>query len=323
MRPAALLSGGIATALAIGALAVAPLPPEGETAVSATRDGDTVTFEGAANLPDPGVAEIPDFFLTPFADAAVADAVGIDLQTATIEELEDGSGLRFTWKLGSDLPPQGVPEGVRYNWTFDAGGETYQLQVKRTNVVSSTTAESPTDHALELAEGDWWYQLRGACVDPGGYPVPESPVSGCYHLGFFDGSVDPAAGIVSMDLPYEATDQIGRVVAGTFRRGAPITAQNSAGSSIAASMQALISNSTVSQYLNGWGTYYPGTVVSVALGDADGPSAAYQLLETPGDGTFAGELSGAGTHVWVRACRGYGVEGLTPDPCTATGHVIG
>lgn len=321
MRPRSMITGGLAAALALSALAF-HLTPEGQTATSATRTGDTVTFDGYANLAHPGPSEIGgSFLLTEFADAAVADAVGIDLQTAGIEELEDGSGLRFSWQLGSDLPPEGVPEGVRYTWTFDSGGETYQLQAKRTNVLSSTTAESPSDHALELAEGDWWYQLRGACVDGGGYPVPESPVSGCYHLGFFEGDVDPAAGTISMELPYEATDQIGRLVAGTFKRGTPITAQTSAGSSIAASMQAAISNSTISQFLNGWGTYHPGTTVAVALGDAEGPTGGYQLLDTAGDGFFGGSLTGAGTHLWVRACSGYELLGLS-NPCSATGHAI-
>lgn len=321
MRARPLLAAAAVAALSLSVVAFHPVPADG-TAANASRDGDVVTFAGHAVLPDAGVQEVPAFGLTPFADGQAADAVGIDLVGATIEELEDASGLRFTWQLGSDLPPQGVPEGVRYTWTFDAGGETLQLQAKRTNVVSSTTAESPADHALEAAEGDWWFQLRGACVDGGGYPVPESPVSGCYHLGFFDGAVDAATGTVSMDLPYGATDQIGRLVAGTFQRGTPITAQNSAGSSIAASLQAAISNATVSQFINSWGTYHPGTTVAVALGTADAPSTGWSLLDSSGDGTFAGSLSGAGTHLWVRACTGIELQGLT-DPCEVTSHLVG
>lgn len=320
MRVRPLLAAGATASLAAAALGFHAVP-EGGTLADAARDGDVVTFAGHADLPGAGAQEVPAFALTPFADGQAADAVGIDLVGATLEELEDASGLRFTWRLGSDLPPQGVPEGVRYTWTFDAGGETLQLQAKRTNVVSSTTAESPADHALEAAEGDWWFQLRGACVDGGGYPVPESPVSGCYHLGFFDGSVDTAAGTVSMDLPYEATDHIGRLVAGTFQRGTPITAQTSAGSSIAASLQAAISNATVSQFINSWGTYHPGTTVAVALGSAERATTGYMLLDTAGDGTFAGSLTGAGTHLWVRACTGIELQGLT-DPCAVSSHLV-
>lgn len=324
MRTRSVLAGGLAAVLSLSAVAFGVTTPEGATAASAARDGDTVTFEGHANTPDPGQSRIPgEYFLTEFANADVADATGIDLQNAFIEELEEGSGLRFTWQLGSDLPPQGTPEAVRYMWTFDAGGETYQLQAKRTNVASSTTAESPSDHAMEAAEGDWWYQLRGACVDPGGYPVEQSPVSGCYHLGFFNGSVDVTTGTITMDLLYQAGDQIGRVVASTFRRGTPITAQTSAGSSIAASLQAVASTADVTQAINGWGTYYPGTVVSVALGDANGPTSSYTLLDTPGDGSFAGSLSGAGTQLWVKACSGYAVQGLDPEPCIVGSHPIG
>ena len=93
--------------------------------------------------------------------------------------------------------------------------------------------------------------------------------------------------------------------------------------SITASGQAVVSNTSTSQYINGWGTYYPGTVVSVALGDANGPATPWSLLDTEGDGAFAGSLDGAGTHLWVQACRGYGITGFGPQPCLSSGHEIG
>lgn len=322
MRTRTVLAGGLAAILSLSALAFHATAPEGATDASATRDGDTVTFHGFANTPDPGQSTVPGaFFLTPFQNADVADAIGIDLQDGLIEETEDGSGLRFTWQLGSDLPPEGVPEGVRYNWSFQAGDQTYQLQAKRSNLASVTTPEAPVDHVVEAAEGDWWFQLRGACT--ANYLVEQNPVAGCYHLGFFDGDVDTATGTVSMVLPYEAQDSIGRVVAGTFQRGTPISENQSAGMSITASAQAMVSNTASSAYINGWGTYYPGTAVSVALGDAGGPTSAYTQLDTPGDGSFAGSLSGAGTHLWVKACSGYAVQGVDPEPCIEGGHVIG
>lgn len=322
MRTRTSLASGLAAVLALSGLAFHAITPEGATNASVVRDGDTVTFDGYANTPDPGQSHIPgQYFLTPFAQADVADAIGIDLADAYIEEVEDGSGLRFTWQLASEMPPEGVPEGVRYNWAFQAGDQTYQLQVKRSNLANITTAEAPIEHVMEAAEGDWWFQLRGACTDA--YLAEQSPVAGCYHLGFFDGAVDTAAGTVSMVLPYEATDGIGRLVAGTFQRGTPISENQSAGMSITASAQAVVSNTLSSQFINGWGTYYPGTVVSVALGDDTGPTSSYTLLDTPGDGSFAGSLSGAGTHLWVRACSGYAVQGLNPDPCIVASHVIG
>lgn len=318
MRARHVLSAGTAVALTLGALAFGPVP-EGQVAGVATRDGSTVTFAGTANLADPGEQ---DLFaaVTGFADSTVADAAGIDLAGGSIAELEDGSGLRFTWHMDSDLPSDGVPEGVRYNWVFTSGGQTFQLQVKRSNLASVTTAEAPLSHVTEAAEGDWWFQLRGACA--AAYANPNSPIAGCYHLGFFEGEVDTAAGTVSMELPYEAKDEIGRVVAGQFRRGQPIVAEVSAGTSVAATFQAVVSNATVSQYFNGWGSYHPGTSVAAALGSASGPTGSYKLLDTEGDGDFAGSLDGAGSHVWVRACSGYELSGLE-NPCVVSSMPIG
>ncbi len=322
MRPRATAAVGLAAALSLSTLAFGASVGEGDTVASAARDGETVTFSGFANTTDPGASRIPgEFFLTEFADQQAADALGLDLQDAFIEEVEDGSGLRFTWQMATDIPAEGVPEAVRYNWAFQAGDQTYQLQVKRTNLLNITTAEAPIDHAAELAEGDWFFQLRGACTPE--YLVAGSPVAGCYHLGFFDGDVDTSTGTVSMVLPYEAEDAIGRLVAGTFRRGTPITESQSAGMSITASGQAVVSNTATSQFINGWGTYYPGTVVSVGLGDAEGPTSGYSLLDTAGDGSFAGTLVGAGTHLWVEACSGYGIVGFGPQPCTTSSHLIG
>ena len=324
MRTRVLVAAGLAAALSLSTLAMNTTPADGTVTASAARTGDTVAFQGFAEVADPGRSQIPgEFFLTEFADQSVADAIGTDLQDAFVEELEDGSGLRFIWQMATALPADGVPEAVRYNWAFQAGDQTYQLQVKRSNLANISTAEAPVDHVQEFAEGDWFFQLRGACTAE--YLVAGSPVAGCYHLGFFDGDVDLAAGTVSMELPYEAEDAIGRLVAGTFQRGTPISETQSANMSITASGQAVVSNTSTSQYINGWGTYYPGTVVSVALGDADGPATAYSLLDTDtdGDGAFAGSLDGEGSHLWVQACRGYGIAGFGPQPCLASGHPIG
>ncbi|MFT6943170.1 MAG: hypothetical protein ACJA2F_001369 [Nitriliruptoraceae bacterium] len=320
MRIRTALTTSLAMALAVGSLAGLGDLAVGETAGSAARDGDVVAFQGAANRADPGESEIPNFFVTDFADPAAADALGIDLDTAAISELDDASGLRFSWRLGSSMT-EGLPEVVRYNWGFQSGDQTFQLQVKRTNVANSSTVESPLDHATQLADGGWWYQLRGACVVA--YPTDPSPLQGCYHLGFFDGDVDLANGVISMELPYEAFDEVGRQVAGTFKRGTPIVEAQSATMSITASAQAAVSNASTSAFLNGWGTYYPGTVVYAALGNESAVTGSYGLLDTAGDGSFAGSLEGAGTHVWIKDCTGYGVQGLTADPCTKWAIAIG
>ena len=92
-----------------------------------------------------------------------------------------------------------MPEFVRYNWAFRAGDQTYQLQVKRTNLLNITTAEAPIEHVSRHPRGDWFFQVRGA--SEASDLVEGNPVSGCYHLGFFKGEV-VAAGTVSMVLPY-------------------------------------------------------------------------------------------------------------------------
>lgn len=318
----------LAVFVALGALAaltaaVSGDVPEGEIAASAQRDGEVVTFEGFAKLADPGSFSFGEFLITPFGDPDLARAGGIDLVGATIEELPDAAGLRFIWHL-SELPEPVPPELVRYTWVFEIDGQSYQLQAKASNLASVTTAEAPVDHVLEAAEGDGWFQLRGACE--ANYMHPANPVSGCYHLGFFEGEFDHENAQVVFELPYEAVDRIGRGVAQTFTRGSKLVASASANMSIAATFQAGVSNTYTAQYMGAsWGPYYAGTYVEAALGSADGPSAPFAPLEVPGDGSFAGALTGSGDTLWVRACRG-GVDVVDPDaadPCVTRAFPIG
>lgn len=300
-------------AAGLGLLALATTQaPANDIVATAARSGSTVTFSGHANLPGDGLWSTPSFGMTKFADSEVAKAAGTDLVQGTIREYGDGTGLRFTWRM-SQLPAQVVPEGVRYNWNFQAGGQTYQLQAKASNLLSITTAEAPVDHALQAASGRFWFQLRGACQTN----YQGTPTAGCYHLGFYTGSVDTAKGTITFDLPYGAKDQIGRTVADTFRRGTPITHVDSAGTSVSAAFQAVVSNTATSQYWTGatLGTYYPGTFVSAGIGTATSPPAAYTALETAGDGDFSGTLSGTGDRLWVKACKGGTDLDNNVDPC--------
>lgn len=214
------------------------------------------------------------------------------------------------------MPAVVPPEAVRYTWVFEIDGQSYQLQAKTSNLASVTTAEAPVDHVLEAAEGDGWFQLRGACE--ANYMHPDNPVSGCYHLGFFEGEFDTDNGRVVFELPYEAIDRIGRGVAQTFTRGSKLVASASANMSIAATFQAGVSNTSTAQYMGAsWGPYYAGTYVEAALGAADEAPSSFTALDTRGNGTFAGTLTGAGDTLWVRACRG-GVDLVdpdAPDPC--------
>lgn len=317
------------TRAALGLLAVAGLlsaaftdPAVGEIAADVARDGEIVTFSGHANLADPGRLVV-DPRVTGFARQEVAEAAGIDLIGYAIEEYGEGEGLELTWRLSS-LPEQVLPELVRYTWVFEVDGQSYQLQAKRSNLASVTTPEAPVDHALEAAEGDGWFQLRGSCVS--NYLVQQNPVAGCYHLGFFEGDFDPEAAEVRFRLPYEATDRIGRVVAPTFTRGSRVVAGQSANMSIAAAFQAVAGGTYSSQYLGsaGVGDYYAGTWVGAALGDAGSEPSAFTQLDTPGDGSFSGSLTGAGDTLYVKACRG-GVNFWDPghpDPCTVAAFPV-
>jgi hypothetical protein len=313
--------GAVVAGLGLLTTAAHNTPPN-EIEAAATRSGDVVAFEGYANLPGTGLWELPDFGLTRFSDPDVARAGGIDLVAGTIEEYGDGAGLRFTWEM-SELPPTGVlPEGVRYNWNFQVGGQTYQLQAKASNLASVTTAEAPVDHVLQAGSGEFWFQLRGACQ--ANYQGTPAPVAGCYHLGFFDGEVDLEAGTITFDLPYGAKDAIGRTVAETFQRGRTISHVDSAGTSVSATFQAGVSNTLTSQYWTAGtlGGYHAGTVVSAGLGTAATQPTAYTALDTPGDGSFAGSLTGTGDTLWVKACKGGDSFGGS-DPCIVRAFPVG
>jgi hypothetical protein len=135
----------------------------------------------------------------------VAEAAGIDLVDAKVLPLPDGSGLRFIWEV-SNLPAQVPPEGVRYNWSFTAGGAQFQLQAKRTNLASVTTTEDPVGYVQQVSKGDF-FQLRGACQTS----YQGTPAAGCYHLAFLKGAFDVANKQVSIDVPYQTRDSIGRL----------------------------------------------------------------------------------------------------------------
>lgn len=286
---AAVTPAGAAPAVAIGTVTV-------EADGSALVTG-TATFEPVTDAVSVGGVN------TQFEEPEVAGAAGIDLRDALIQPLADGSGLRFIWQLAS-LPPTVAPEGVRYTWSFAIGQRQYQLQAKLTNLASSTTAEAPLDHAQQVQRGSF-FQLRGACVTA----YLGAPISGCYHLAFLTGAFDYANARVSIDLPYRTRDAIGRLVAEDFVHGVALIENLTAGMSIAASFQAVVSNATVSDYTNGWNAYYVGPQVALAVGSATAnPLAlAYAEQATITGETFSGTVSGLGgtkTTVFARACNG-------------------
>lgn len=239
--------------------------------------------------------------------SAAGDAAGLDMQDATIQPLPNGTGLRFTWTMTS-IPEQIPPEGIRYMWGFRIGNSQYQLQAKRTNVASISTLEDPIGTVQHHANNQNIFQLRGACVAN----YMGTPANGCYHLAYLPGSFDAANGKVTMDMPYETRDSIGRVVAPDFKPGAVLVDNggvNTGGMVVAASFQAAVSNTNTSQYINGIDPYYVGPQIALGVANAGtAPEAVtYSSAGTLNGGTFNGTVSGltaTKNTVYARACNG-------------------
>lgn len=288
--------------LGLAALAGVAAGPADVTITEATRTDAGVAVAGTVDFGDPGrqcAVVDADALVTAFSNAAVADAAGLDLADACIERTE--RGLKFIWVMGSALPAQVPPEGVRYNWAFQAGDQVLQLQAKRTNIANATTVEDPVGHAQHLQEGDaGWFQVRGACVAD----YLGTPINGCYHLDFVDGGFDIEAGEVWMELPFDPRDDLGRPYAPDLVDGANLIESASAGMSIAASGQAVVSNTSTSAYINGWAQYCTADEALAGLGSAF-TSGAMAPMELAEDGTFAALLQGDGTHAHVSACSGF------------------
>ena len=292
--------GCIVGMVAVPASAAAPTLAFSE----AVRTGAKAVVGGTAVFPTITDAVSVGGTNTNFANADVAAAAGINMTDAKIQPLADGSGLRFIWVLSS-MPAEVPPEGVRYTWAFKIGETQYQLQAKRTNMGSLTTAEDPVNHAKQLASQKPFFQLRGACVTN----YEGGPSAGCYHLAFLNGAFDVANKTVSMDLPYNTRDQIGRLVAPDFKPGAVLDPNETAAMSITAAFQAVVGNTTTSDFTNGWTSYYTGKRVDLAVGPANAEPEGLEFTfpaTVTGD-SFRGEVTGLSTGsntVYARACSG-------------------
>jgi uncharacterized protein YndB with AHSA1/START domain len=297
-----LLTLAIAALLALSAL---PASASGTLTGSATsQGGGRATVSGVASIPAPTGAFSVGGTLTNFAGSATPAGAVVQLTGAEVELLEDG--VRFTWKV-TDIPDVVPPEGVRYTWGFSAGGQQFQLQAKRLNLASITTAEDPVGHVEQAAAQRDFFQLRGACQAM----YRGLPTSGCFHLAFLQGSFDTAKNTVTMTVPFRTTDSIGRVVADAFRRGAEITASESAGMSIAGGFQAVVSNTQTSSFINGWTSFFTGPTVQLGVGrpGANANAVTYSSTATfdPATGAFSGTVEGLTTQnsaVFARVCHG-------------------
>ena len=301
-------------ALAIAGVMILPGAANAAPTVSiagVTVNGNSATVTGNAvfepiTAAQSVVTEESTFVAGTTTNTPVGEAAGLKLTDATITPIT--GGLRFTWHVAS-LPEQTPPEGVRYNWAFKIGSKLYQLQAKRTNLLSLTTAENPVGHVQQAAAQKNFFQLRGACVDA----YEGAPANGCYHLAFLNGSFDVPNKRVSIDLPFETRDSIGRLVAPDFKPGAVLEdngGTSTGGSVISAGFQAVLSfNAYMANSINGIAKYYVGP--SVALGVAapgqDPSTITYSAPAALTGSTFTGNVSGLTSSkntVYVRACNG-------------------
>ena len=304
-----LAAAGLAAALGLSAT----LPASAGATLSigtVTRNGASATVSGAAAFDAITAAQSVIGTSAVFGGGLpneVADPAGLQLTGAKIAPLADGSGLRFIWEV-KDLPEQIPPEGVRYNWAIDIGQNTYQLQAKRTNMLNVTTTEDPLGHARQLPGN--FFQLRGNCV--ANYFGTPQPVAGCYHYAWLQGAFDIANNSITIDWPFNTKDSINRIVAPDFKPGAVVVAHDgskSATMSIAASGQAVVSNTQVSKFINSWSSYFIGPKIQLGVGPADADPASVEYASTANltGGSFTGTVSGLdedNNAVFVRACNG-------------------
>lgn len=294
MRVRNFFATAVAAALGVAAL---PAGAAGSVAItSVTVANGVASVSGTADL-GALVTQSVGGTNTNFQNAAVADAAGISLTDAKIGPTPTGNGLRFTWVLNA-MPAQVPPEGVRYTWSFGVGDKTFQLQAKRSNLGSLTVPDDPAGHVTGAANGT--FQLRGNCTPNYQGQVP---VANCPHLAFLSGAFNTAAKTVTMDLPF------GHAAAPDVKRGATLVPVETATMSITAAFQAVVSNTAVSDYTNGWNAYRTGPVVELGIGDSESdPSAVeYTSAATLTDGSFTGTVEGLGDlgdTVYVRACQG-------------------
>lgn len=242
--------------------------------------------------------------------SAAGDTAGLKMTDATITPI--AGGLRFRWLLES-MPSQVPPEGVRYTWAFKIGSRVFQLQAKRTNMASITTLEDPMGHINRLKDQKDFFQLRGSCVaNYFGTPEGAPATAGCYHLAFLNGSFDVANKTVTVDLPFETKDSVGRLVAPEFKPGAILednAGESTAGMVLSAAFQAVLNTSDTARSINGIDPYYVGPqVVLGAAGPNQDPSAVtYSAPGVLNGSSFTGTVSGltaSKNTVYVRACNG-------------------
>ena len=311
-RVPALVVLAVAVSMALpGAVSAAP-PSLSITGV--TVNGGTGSVSGTASFGAVGSQSVVTEESTKadgqVANSAVGEAAGVQLTDATITPI--AGGLRFTWHVAS-LPEQTPPEQVRYTWAFQIGNNIYQLIAKRTNLLTVNTIDDPAGYIDRLASQKPFFQIRGSCSSS----YRGLPLNGCYHLGFLEGSFDVANKRVTMDVPFEAKDSVGRVIVPDLKPGATILEYAGAfvgSTAIAAAIQyGPLSTADVSanmqRSINGLAPYHvgPQVVLGVAAPGQDPATITYSAPGILSGSTFSGTVSGltaSKNTVYARACSG-------------------
>ena len=306
-----LVALAVAASMALpGAVSAAP-PSVSISGV--TVNGGTGSVSGTASFAAAGTQSVVTEESTradgQVANGPVGEAAGVQMTDASITPI--AGGLRFAWHVTS-LPEQTPPETVRYTWGFQIGDRLYQLIAKRTNLITLNTLDDPLSYIERLASQKSFFQIRGGCATYRGLPV-----NGCYHLGFLDGAFDVANKRITIDVPFEAKDSVGRVIVPDLKPGAIVQEYAGdfvGGTAVTAAIQyGALSNATVSaamqRAINGLAPYHVGPQVAlgVAAPGQDPSTVTYSAPGTLSGTTFSGTVSGltaSKNTVYARACSG-------------------
>lgn len=282
------------------------LSPSKVSSLNASASGSTISVNGAAVFG----GEAPVTLATDDAGdgpihADTSRQTGVDLTGGFVSQPDPANPtLSFEWKVTNLPPPASLPEAIRYTIPFKittpSGEKTYQLQAKYSNVASATIPDDPAGHAR--APGTF-FQLRGNCVTN----YQGTPVANCPHIAWLTGQFNTTTDTVRIDLP------LGQPYAPDIVAGAVLLPNATAGTTISASYQAVVSNATTTDEAF-WGEETPYTVPSttvrlgVAPAGTNPDAVSYSKEATVTDnGSFSGTLDAPGPgeyEVFAKACFG-------------------
>ena len=272
--------------------------------LSATPGAGSVSVSGAAAFGGQGPQLIApdDPGDGPLVGTVPPEETGVDLLGAYLYQPDPATPL-LTFELRvTGLPDTGsLPEVIRYGFPFKTSATNYLVQMKLSNLASTSTPDDPSGHVTHTGAA---FQLRGNCGQVQG------AVNSCPHIGWITGEFDVDDGIVRAFLP------IGSAMAPSVAPGAELLRNElSLAGNPVASYQAVVSNDST-QDSAAWeeGVTYtvPSKEVRLGIAPAGTPESAVSFSGTAtvaADGSFTGSLSTAslapGSYdVWAKGCFG-------------------